>query len=121
MSKLEKLKEMVAQLEALEALEAVSEMLKEAEEEAKTSNSRDFMKDEGFINFIEALTGNSIDDLRASCNCPDCSTELEEKEDETSTPNKLEDLPNEVQEAIKVLEQYGKETNTTIKLVMIKE
>lgn len=119
MSKLEKLKEMVAQLEALEAL---SEMLNKAEEEeSKTSNIRDFLKDEGFIKFAEALTGQSMDDLRASCSCPDCLAELEETEDESSSPNKLEDLPNEVQEAIKVLEQYGKETNTTIKLVMIKE
>ena len=97
MSKLAKLKSLVEQLEKLEA---VSEMLNKAEEEAKTSNSRDFMKDEGFIKFVEALTGNSIDDLRASCNCPDCSTELEETEDESSTPSKLEDLPNEVQEEI---------------------
>ena len=120
MSKLAKLKSLVEQLEKLEA---VDEMINEAkaELEAENSNNRDFMKDEGFINFVEALTGNSIDDLRASCNCPDCSTELEETEDESSTPNKLEDLPNEVQEAIKVLEQYGKETNTTIKLLMIKE
>ena len=117
MSKLARLKSMVAQLEKLEA---VTEMLNKAEEE-ESSNSRDFMKDEGFINFVKAITGNSLDELRLSCSCPDCLTELEETEDESSTPNKLEDLPNEVQEAVKVLEQYGKETNTTIKLLMIKE
>lgn len=120
MSKLAKLKEMVAQLEALEA---VAEMIKEEEEaelKAESSNNRDFMQDEGFNKFIEAITGTSLDDLRASCNCPDCLSELEEPE-EPNAPTELEELPAVVQGAIKILEEYGKETNTTIKLVMIKE